>query len=392
MAILVSPWHVISSAALFIIGLLLVAGSRKTFNLTLRRVLLLYLWHTGFCMFYLWFSINYRSDAVDYFQDASSGVCGFSLGTDAIRFMTCALIALDLSYFGCFLVFNFFGVIGLIAFDSALKEVAVCNSRRVRFISSLFVFLPSISYWSSALGKDAVAFMSVGLALWSAIKLDRRVMTMIISIFIMLLVRPHVAGMLVIALGVAILFNENAKPVFIIGLTCVLALAAAVLMPFALTYVGFDQGDGLSAYVEKRQGYNLGYGGSLDISKMSFPLQLFTYIFRPLPYEAHNLFAFVTSIENVALLVLCMSAAASKLRVFQFFSSARKTRGADLEFILPRGVYYFSFTYVLIAWPLMAVMTSNLGIATRQKWMFLPILVFVAFSLFNRKKCNYKSR
>ena len=391
MAVLVSPWHVISSAALFIFGLLLVAGSRKTFNLTLRRVIVLYLWHTGFCMFYLWFSINYRSDAADYFQDASSGVCGFSLGTDAIRFMTCAFIALDLSYLGCFLVFNFFGVIGLMAFDSALKTVSACHSRRVRFLASLFVFMPSISYWSSALGKDAIAFMAVGLALWSAIELNRRVMTMIAAILIMLLVRPHVAGMLVIALGVAIIFSENAKPAFILGFACVLALAGAVLIPFALSYVGFDQGGDLKTYVEKRQGYNLGYGGSLDISKMSLPLQLFTYIFRPLPYEAHNLFALVTSIENVALLVLCVSAAASKLRIFQFISSAKKTRGAGLDFMLPRSVYYFLFAYVLIAWPLMAVMTSNLGIATRQKWMLLPFLVFIAFSFFNQKKCIYKS-
>jgi len=351
---------------------------------------MIYLWHTAFCMFYLWFSINYSSDAADYFQDASAGMCEFSLGTDAIRFMTCAFIALDLSYLGCFLVFNFFGVIGLIAFDSALNTVTAYHSRRVRFLSSLFVFLPSVSYWSSALGKDAIAFMAVGLALWSAVELNRRIMIMIVSIFIMLLVRPHVAGMLVVALGVAILFNKNAKLIPTVVFSCLLALAAAILMPFALSYVGFDQGDGLKAYVEKRQGYNLGYGGSLDISKMSLPLQLFTYIFRPLPYEAHNLFALVTSLENVALLLLCLSGAASKLQFFRFFSGVARNAKADVGVALSRSAYYFSFAYVLIAWPLMAVMTSNLGIATRQKWMFLPFLVFIAFSFFNQKKALAK--
>ena len=71
-------------------------------------------------------------------------------------------------------------------------------------------------------------------------------------------------------------------------------------------YVGSedDSLSGLDGYIDKRQNYNLSGGSSLDIALMSYPMQVFTYIFRPLPFEAHSAVAFVTSIENTILLFL----------------------------------------------------------------------------------------
>lgn len=37
--------------------------------------------------------------------------------------------------------------------------------------------------------------------------------------------------------------------------------------------------------------------------------------------------------------------------------------------------------YALIAWVLLSMTTANLGIAMRQKWMFVPVLVFLLISI-----------
>ena len=52
----------------------------------------------------------------------------------------------------------------------------------------------------------------------------------------------------------------------------------------------------------------MGGGSSLDISGMSPPMQLATYLYRPLPFEAHNVTALAASLENVFLLLLSAGA------------------------------------------------------------------------------------
>lgn len=90
------------------------------------------------------------------------------------------------------------------------------------------VLLPSVSLWSSAIGKDVIAFLSINCALWASLNLRRRVGLMIFAIVSMLLVRPHMAGILVIALSIAMVFDKNVK---LLGkaVLIVLDLAAALL-------------------------------------------------------------------------------------------------------------------------------------------------------------------
>ena len=119
-------------------------------------------------------------------------------------------------------------------------------------------------------------------------------------------------------------------------------------------------------YVEQRQAYNMHGGGAVDISSMSLPAQMFTYLFRPLPFEAHSLTSLAVSIENVALLVFFLAAITSVVKKGRFVS------GVD---------WVFCTVYAVSAWVLLASTTANLGISVRQKWMFLPMLILTAISV-----------
>src|SRR5690606_5366738 len=107
--------------------------------------------------------------------------------------------------------------------------------------------------------------------------------------------------------------------------------------------------------------------GGIDISRMSLPMKLFTYLFRPMPFEAHNLPAFAASLDNLVLLVLVVGGMAAMLR-----------RNATTALEANRA---FLWLYVLASWVILASTTANLGISVRQKWMFLPMLVYLMLSV-----------
>ncbi|MFD1691121.1 hypothetical protein ACFSHR_04850 [Azotobacter chroococcum] len=229
------------------------------------------------------------------------------------------------------------------------------------------MFLPSVSFWSAGIGKDALSFLATGLALWAALDLQRRIPLIAIAIAIMLLVRPHMAGMLIMGVSLALLLHPGTSLARRVLLGSVALAVAAALVPFGLEYAGVSSPDteALMSYVEGRQGQNMQGGGAVDISSMSLPMQLFTYLFRPLPFEANSIFALAAAVDNMILLYLFVMGGRAMLR-----HPGRRYQENRL----------FLWSYALIAWLMLGMTTANLGIALRQKWMFTPMLILLLLS------------
>ena len=139
-------------------------------------------------------------------------------------------------------------------------------------------------------------------------------------------------------------------------------------------YAGVDQVTSvelLQDFIDKRQGYNQMGGGSIDISSMSIFLKMFTYSFRPLPYEAFSLLSFISSIDNLILLVFFI------LSIFSVIFSKGKKFSLSLSH--PTENRWFLLIFSLGVMITSSLITSNLGISVRQKWMYMPILIYFIF-------------
>lgn len=367
-------WGYISAFIVFLCGFFIAQRVSGYFNVKQRHAVLLYLWHTLFCLVYLWYASWNVSDALGYYNKASLG--GFELwpGTPAVIAMNSIFIyGLSFSLLGAFLVNNIFGFLGLLAFKGSLDFAVQNKGKGLQFLVWVIVLLPSISFWSSALGKDSISFMATGFALWAALKLDKRAALMIFAIFMMFWVRPHMAGMLVIALALSMVLSARMSVLrrMLMG-TFALGIAA-VLVPFALQYAGVSDPSSAEAvveYMEGRQGVNMG-GSYVDIASMSLPMKLFTYVFRPSVIDARNIFGLAAAFDNLILLFLFIAGGYALV----------KKRVTDLT--VNRK---FMWIYVVLAWFVLAMTTANLGIAVRQKWMFAPILIFLLISLIGKEK------
>lgn len=368
-------WDVISAAVIFVLGALFSIKVGRAFETSSKRALALYLWHTVFCVMYALYVLDSGGDAIHYYQAAKEGAVEFSLGTAAVSVFTMLFTeVLGLSFLGTFLAYNVFGFMGLLAFDASLQTSVEDKSRTVRRFATLIVFLPSVSFWSSAIGKDSLSFMAAGLALWAALSLGRRAWLMGVAVALMLFVRPHIAALMVMALAGSMFLQARVSMLQRLLVGSIALGFAVVMIPFAMEYSGLktssDLAD-LTEYIDTRQSYNMEGGGGVDISSMSLPLKLFTYLFRPLPFEVHSIPALAASIDNVVLLFLMLIGA------WQMIKRRKATVVANRMFL---------WVYLISTWLILALTTSNLGISVRQKWMFAPMLIFLFISVIGKPR------
>lgn len=375
MELIGSPLQLASAVLVSVLGLLLAFKAGGMLDVRKGRVMLLYAWHSLFCLAYAIYAVQNGADALVYYLKAQQGEFMAPFGTGAVvNIATLFVTGLDLSFLGACLLFNIFGAIGLIAFDACLQTATANKTKLLRRFATLIVLLPSISFWSSALGKDALAFMAAALTLYAALNMSRRVILLAVSIFVMALVRPHIAGIMVIALAGSLVLQRRLPLGQRLFLGAAALAATAAMVPFALTYAGLGDASGaddIMNYVEQRQSLNTQGGSSVDIASMSLPLQLFSYLFRPMPYEAGSIFGLAASMDNVILVFLAVAGGTQIIR----------RRRYKLE-----GNRAFMWFYCLLTWLILAITTANLGIAVRQKWMFAPILIYLFLSILGRRR------
>lgn len=371
-----SAWHVFSTMFVFLVGLWVAIAQKRLFSIGYRRALLFYFWHTAFCLFYVYFSLNNVADATMYYQRSLAHDLDFHLGTRGVIFVTSFFsVGLGLSYGGTFLVYNIIGFIGMLALASALQEVTRGASALARRTSLLLVLLPGLSFWSVAIGKDALTFMAAGLATWGALNLSRRYPALVVAILALLLARPHMAGILLASVTLALLFASQVGLIKKALLLLVALPSAAVALTVGVQFAGLGEAtsaEDIAEYFAQRQEQNLEGGSSIDIAGMSVSMRLLTYLYRPFFFDASGLMGLVVSFENLVIVLVTLSA----LGLWLF------RRKSQLE----RFPLLFFMVFSAAALFVLANTTANLGLALRQKWMFLPMLLVMSVSILLRPR------
>lgn len=341
-----------------------------------KVITFLYIWHTLFSTVYFLYTLNSPADAKGYyFRSLSIDKFEFNLGTKFVTYVTHLFSqGLDANYLNVTLIFNFFGSIGLILLYLSVKNLFLKINKYWFFM----LLIPSMSFWSAGLGKDSIAFFCVCLFLYAVSSNKKYNILMSFSFFLMFMIRPHIAFIMLASYSVYFIIRAKIHIVFKLVSLPAIFLGILFSLRIVQEYVGIEDVslDNVGDYVDQRQGYNQGGGSSLDIASMSYPMQMFTYVFRPLPFEASSAVALVTSLENTILLFLF---------IYILFKSKFNFR----PFIHDKNLWLF--TYIFLTCTILAMTTANLGIATRQKWMFMPVLLYLLIYSFHNYKLN-KSR
>jgi hypothetical protein len=327
-------------------------------------VALLYLWHTGLGLFYSRYVLNYGGDAWGYYQHARFDYVQPNLGSEFIAWISSIPVGMGFTYWPLAFLYNAAGAVGLIFFYAALEEATAAGGKSIfaQLLITLCLLVPSLSFWTSGIGKDAPAFLAVGIFTWSVMAFSRRQMAAAAAVLIMLPVRPHVAALMVLSVAAGTLFVKELRGTVRFGIGAVSAAGAAFAVPLALFSSGTARFSSIGEFISDRQEHNMGGGSSVDITAMNPALRLFSYLYRPLPGEASGFGQLAESIDNVFLILL------TALGVFAI------VRAGSVRIF---RTYSIAIFYGLSCLVLLSQVTANIGLASRQKWMLVPALMLV---------------
>jgi hypothetical protein len=318
------------------------------------------------------------------FRHGNYGELGQISGTRFLEVLTGQVYAvIGPTRLGGFMVFSWLGFLGLYLFYRAFR-IAYPDGDGRRYALLVF-FFPTLFFWPSSIGKDAFMVLVLGVAaLGTAQLLTGRIRGLIwlaLGMWGATIVRPHMA--LIVGAGLAVAApiaalrggasNDGRRRGRMGGVVLLFGLivSAPTLIGVAENFFNLESLNTQTAQeqfdeVTRRSGEN---GSTFTAfspnNPVGFILSTGTVLFRPFPGEVRNAQGLLTSLECLALLVLCL------LALRRLFRLPRETfRRPYVAFTVG---YTFAFIYAFSS-------IVNFGILARQRAQLLP-LVFVALCL-----------
>lgn len=270
------------------------------------------------------------------------------------------LVFASMSYWGAYFLYRAF----CIAFPSAMRS---------DLLAALIFLLPSCIFWTASVSKDAVMMLGSGIATYGFAHIQHRVglrgyVLLVAGLGITMTVRPHMAGILVVAFIVPHLLGPNRTGLTgfamkVVGLPALVALTWFLVAQGA-TYVEMDEVSGGKSVVMNMAKNNASAGGSTYGRSLTERMALAPFLLiRPFPFEVRNVQAGFASLEGLGLLVLFWR------RRKVLYRTLRKVRSDPFAMFL--ALYTVEFTLIFAAG------TTNFGLLNRQRVMLAPFAIML---------------
>ena len=264
----------------------------------------------------------------------------------------------------------------------------------------LLLFLPSLLFWPSSIGKEALMLFAIGFVCFGAAKILTPPIEAFGAVYFALgaaglfFIRPHMALIAIVSLAfasaVSTVVKFSAEPdkkatsrsfaFRMVTLTLLIAGGAfATTQLSSILTNNTDDGGGISEVLAKTQAQT-SEGGSVFTppavtSPIDIPNAVLTVLFRPYPWEAHNLNGIIASSEGLLLAGLMI---AGRRRLLAWVKALG--RRPYLVFALAFALcFIMAFSYI-----------GNFGILARQRTQMLPLaLVVLGMAPAPRKRASW---
>lgn len=269
-----------------------------------------------------------------------------------------------------FLAFSLLSFVGLALAARAFLR-ALPRQRRPLILYWLF-FAPSLWFWPSSMGKEALVIFAAGVffAGYVGDGQQARWPLLLAGTAGMFAVRPHVAAVTLVAAALAPwVAGPTRWTIGRVARAVVLAAVALAVLVFSVRSLGVEHPDleGAREFQQSRAANTSQGGSKIGPSGTGLTALAFGYVnvlLRPFPWEAHNGQALLSAMEVVV--------------VWAVILFRRRELRAIRVLWRRHWMLRFSALFVLLYAGLIGATMFNLGIVARQRTLMWPFLfVFV---------------
>ena len=299
-------------------------------------------------------------------------------GTEVVKFLTFPLVNyLHLPFWSGFLIFSLISFLGIALLYKMLRKMAGAH-KGLQGLAMVLVLLPNLHFWTSLIGKEALLIIPlVGMAF----ELYRKryfSKTLFLALFFIGLIRPHIALVLLLSYGLSLLLTANfsKKRMWQIATGTGVGI---LIFGFLLTQIQ-DFSGGMERIIQKYEAHIRVFRKTdayVPLDQYPLPWKLFTFYFRPLPFEKPGLWYAVIGIENLLLLVL------SGIGIYYGIRSFQQIR--------KRILVVFPILFMLFLGLMFGFAYANYGIIMRTKIMVAPFLYVMIMEVFALHFCKEDS-
>jgi len=349
---------VLFSFALFFIYLFRNHGRVKLF-------ILLLIYHTVLSIAYYFWQPWPPYDTGTYYRMAVAGSSiydFFGVGGDWVSLILYPLVKyVHLSFFSGFMLFNVIGFAGLVFFYVAVKSLLGPHENAIKLLN-IVVFFPGISFWTGPISKESVVFLGITMIMYALIKFNKRIIFFLFGSACVTLIRPQIYVVIILALLLSLVFLAKTsfrQKLILVPLLLVLMVPTynLLLQRVKMNSINIESAQN---YIEAR-GDNWGGGSGVNMQNYNQLFKVFTYLYRPLFFDAHSVTMVIASLENLFYLIISL-----QMCSFKFYRFIKKEKALLISF----NLFFF-----LIGAILLSNSEANLGTAARHKIMLMPALL-----------------
>jgi len=276
-----------------------------------------------------------------------------------------------------FLVFSMLSMAGFFLIALAFRRYSPSHHANV-FALVLWTW-PSLWFWPSSIGKEAVITFGIGLTFFgfAGSRHKSHWILLLAGILACFIIRPHVAALVAICVAAAYWLNTWQKATFrrVVEMALMVPLAWFVLVAMSQQF-GFQIDlEGVGEFMERRGSFTLRGGSNLGVlpsGPAALPMSLVNVWMRPFPWEAHNATSLLSALEIILLWTLVW------LR--------RRPLGLALRHWYRHRLLALAVPF-LVGYTLMIGLTfGNLGIIARQRTPLFFAVLLILYAIPERRR------
>jgi len=310
-------------------------------------------------------SLYKKKDAYLFYMNAleASSITQFDpLGSQFMSVIAYPFAKIGLSFFSTSLLFATISLYVFCGYIKCLKnEIISKNPLAITFL--LLFFMPSLHFWTAGLTKEALVFFFMFI-IFHQLYLKKLINIPIILAFLfILLIRPYLFVILLIAYSFNFYINFNLTIKQKIISVIVLVITILLSTPIAINFLKIKEFSvsQIESLFKKIIVYSQANGNSsVDLLNTNYFERLFLVLFRPLFYDAKTVFQYIISIENVLTFTLLLIFIKDLIRYKAF------------KYIFKNKIFLSSTIILTVLF--FALYMYNLGLASRMRVIFLPYL------------------